>query len=88
MSDVNHTSHEEVKEIVHNELAPIKKEFSSMKNYAMTILILAVGSLFGYGIWVGTIQQRVSSVELNQDKFEQRIEGRLIRIEEKIDKLK
>lgn len=82
-----HTSPDEVRDMIHNELRPIQKEFRSIKNYALSVLVLAVTGLFGYGIWVGQIQQRVTNVEQIQDKFEQRIEQRLIRIETKIDNI-
>jgi hypothetical protein len=82
-----HTSHEEVKEIVHDELKPITKDVSSMKTWAFSLLTVIVGGLFAYGVWVGAIQQRVTNVENNLDGFEERIESQLIRIEDKIDKL-
>ena len=36
-----------------------------------------VGTLIGYGVWVGKIQQRVSDVEKKQTKLESRIEEKL-----------
>ena len=83
-----HTSHDEVKDIVHDELKPIRKDVSSVKNWAVVLMTLVIGGLFAYGVWVGTIQQRVNNVEENLNGFEARIESQLIRIENKIDKLK
>lgn len=36
-----------------------------------------VGTLIGYGVWVGKISQRVSEVEKKQTKLESRIEEKL-----------
>ena len=36
-----------------------------------------VGTLIGYGVWVGKISQRVSEVESKQTKLESRIEEKL-----------
>lgn len=36
-----------------------------------------VGTLIGYGVWVGKISQRVSDVEKKQAKLESRIEEKL-----------
>ena len=48
----------------------------------MDIVIIAtalgmVGSMIGYGVWVGKISQRVSDVEKKQTKLESRIEEKL-----------
>ena len=87
MTDNNHTSKEEVRTIVHEEIAPVKKDVTSLRKWAMSALLIVVTGLFGYGVWVGTIQSRLNGVENNLDKFEQRIESRLIRIEDKLDDL-
>jgi hypothetical protein len=87
MSSQMHTSHDEVKEIVHDELKPIRTDVASMKNWAVVMMTIVVGGLFAYGVWVGTIQQRVTNVESNLNGFEERIESQLIRIEDKIDQL-
>ena len=88
MTTQMHTSHEEVKDIVHEELKPLKKDLSSAKNWAILLMTIVIGGLFAYGVWVGSIQQRVTNVEDNLNGFEARIESQLIRIEEKIDKLR
>lgn len=36
-----------------------------------------VGTLVGYGVWVGKISQRISDVEKKQTKLETRIEEKL-----------
>ena len=36
-----------------------------------------VGTLIGYGVWVGKISQRVADVEKKQTKLESRIEEKL-----------
>lgn len=36
-----------------------------------------VGTLIGYGVWVGKISQRVTDVEKKQTKLESRIEEKL-----------
>lgn len=36
-----------------------------------------VGTLIGYGVWVGKISQRISDVEKKQTKLEGRIEEKL-----------
>jgi hypothetical protein len=87
MSDTNHTSHDEVKEIVHEELRPITRDITQMRNWAISLMSAIVIGLFAYGVWVGTIEQRVTNVERNFDVFEQRLESWLIRIEDKIDRL-
>ena len=48
----------------------------------MEIVVIAtalglVGTLIGYGVWVGKISQRVSDVEKKQTKLESRIEEKL-----------
>lgn len=85
MTDFNHTSHDQVREIVHEELGPVKKDLNQMRNWAVSLLIAIITGMFAYGVWVGTIQQRVTNVERNFDVFEQRLEAWLIRIEDKLD---
>lgn len=43
----------------------------------IAIALGVVGTLIGYGVWVGKISQRVSEVESKQTKLESRIEEKL-----------
>jgi len=71
----------QVKDIVHKEMKPIRKEFGSAKNWAISLLIGLIATMFGIGTWVGTIENRVENNTFNQQKFEIRFENRLERIE-------
>lgn len=44
---------------------------------AIATALGVVGTLIGYGVWVGKISQRVSDVEKKQTKLESRIEEKL-----------
>ena len=72
----------QVKEIVHNEIKPLERDINSAKNWAIGLLLALLGTMFAIGAWVGTIQNRVETVEGEQDKFEVRVEGKLDRIED------
>ena len=72
----------QVKEIVHEELKPIRKDVGSAKNWAIGLLVSLLGTMFAMGAWVGSIQNRVQTVEVQQQKFEQRVENKLDRIED------
>ena len=43
----------------------------------IAVILGVVGTLIGYGVWVGKISQRVSEVEKKQTKLESRIEEKL-----------
>ena len=43
----------------------------------IAVALGVVGTLIGYGVWVGKISQRVSEVESKQTKLESRIEEKL-----------
>jgi len=87
MPDINHTSHDQVRDIVHEEIAPVKEDFKSIKRYAIGLLVTFFVASAGYGVWVGTIQTRVNHVEGDLETFEERVLSRLIRIEDKIDNI-
>ncbi len=55
----------------------IKAEVESMGIGAIATALGVVGTLIGYGVWVGKISQRVSDVEKKQTKLESRIEEKL-----------
>lgn len=85
-------SEAEVKNIVHSEihseLKPItaevvslRKNLNSARNWAVGLLLGLLATMFAIGVWVGAIENRVSTVESDQDKFEARVEGKLERIE-------
>ena len=44
---------------------------------AIATILGVVGTLIGYGVWVGKISQRVSDIEKKQTKLESRIEEKL-----------
>ena len=44
---------------------------------AIATALGVIGTLIGYGVWVGKISQRVSDVEKKQTKLESRIEEKL-----------
>lgn len=44
---------------------------------AIATILGVVGTLIGYGVWVGKISQRISDVEKKQNKLESRIEEKL-----------
>jgi len=71
----------QVKDIVHTELKPIRTELNIAKNWAIALLLGLLTTMFGIGIWVGTIDTRVSTNFTNQEKFESRVDGKLDRIE-------
>lgn len=72
----------QVKEIVHAEVKPLERDINSAKNWAIGLLLALLGTMFAIGAWVGTIQNRVETVETEQAKFEVRVEGKLDRIED------
>lgn len=85
-------SEAEVKNIVHTEIyaelkpitaevAGLKKNLNSARNWAVGLLLGLLATMFAIGVWVGAIENRVSTVESDQDKFEARVEGKLERIE-------
>lgn len=74
----------QVKEIVHEELKPVKANINSAKNWAIGLLVGLLATMFGIGAWVGSIQNRVDTVETQQQRFESKIDGKLERIEDLI----
>lgn len=72
---------EKVKEIVVQELKPLEDDFRSAKNWAIGLLTTVLLGTFGIGVWVGTISSRVDNITSNQQRFEDRVEDRLVRIE-------
>jgi hypothetical protein len=71
----------QVKEIVHDEIEPIRQNVSSAKNWAIGLLLGLLTTMFAIGAWVGNIQNRVENVETQQMRFEERVDGKLDRIE-------
>ena len=71
----------QVKEIVHQEIKPLRDTVNTAKNWAIGLLFSLLMTMFGIGAWVGSIQNRVNTVENGQERFEDRIEGKLERIE-------
>jgi len=75
----------QVKEIVHKEIhlevGPLRDQVNSAKNWLIGLLIGLLATIFGIGTWVGAIQSRVDTVEREQENFENRVEGKLERIE-------
>lgn len=71
----------QVKEIVHEEMKPLDADIRSAKNWAIGLLGSIILGMFGIGVWVGAIENRVQTVELEQNRFENRVEGKLERIE-------
>ena len=71
----------------HERIEAIEKDVRTVKNKVLTFLIMIIVAIFGYGVWVGSIQQRVTHAESGLDILDVRIEQRLIRIENKIDNI-
>lgn len=72
----------QVRDIVHEELKPVKQNINAARNWAIGLLIGLLTVMFGIGVWVGTIDNRVTNNTINQQKFESRIDGKLERIED------
>lgn len=43
----------------------------------IAVILGIVGTLLGYGVWVGRISQKVSTIETKQEKLEGRIDEKL-----------
>lgn len=43
----------------------------------IAVVLGIVGTLIGYGVWVGRISQKVSTIETKQEKLEGRIDEKL-----------
>lgn len=43
----------------------------------IAVVLGIVGTLLGYGVWVGRISQKVSTIETKQEKLEGRIDEKL-----------
>lgn len=46
-----------------------------------------IGVIVGYGIWVGRISQRVSTVEEKQEKLENKLETKLDKVADTVNEL-
>ena len=71
----------QVKEIVHQEIKPLRDTVNTAKNWAIGLLFSLLMTMFAIGAWVGNIQSRVETVERDQQNFENRVESKLERIE-------
>lgn len=77
------------------EVKALEKDMKFIKRFVMAIEAFLLTALFGVGVWVGNIDSRVEvnkkAIEVQQTqmiRFEDKIEASLIRIENKLDKLK
>ena len=73
---------EKVRNIIHEENKPLRKQFSEAKNWIVGLLLGLLASIFGMGIWVGTVDNQVANVIESQRDFETKVEGKLTRIED------
>lgn len=75
-------SEDRVQEIITHEIAPMERDVAAIRKILFWAGGLIITGLFGVGVWVGTIQSAVSHVQNDQQRFEDRIEDRLVRIEQ------
>lgn len=80
--DQNMQFHEErVKAIIKQEIAGLETDFRQAKNWILGLCTALLLGMFSVGVWVGTIDSRVSQVSNSQVRFEDRVDNRLVRIE-------
>jgi len=72
---------EKVRNIIHEENKPLKTKIDSARNWAIGVLLGLLGTLFGMGVWVGTVDSQVATVIESQRNFETSIDHKLERIE-------
>jgi hypothetical protein len=72
---------ERVKEVIHQELGPFKRDFNIARNWVIGLFGTLILGVFGMGVWVGGIDTRVTNNTLQQERAETRVEDRLVRIE-------
>jgi hypothetical protein len=72
---------QKVKEIIKKEIEGLELDFRSAKNWILGLCSALLLGMFSVGVWVGTIDNRVSSLNTAQIRLEDRIENRLVRIE-------
>jgi hypothetical protein len=75
-------SEDTVKEIVHAELKPVEADIKSARNWVVGFMMTILLSMFGIGVWVGSIENRVESVTSQHDRLQTNVENRLQRIED------
>jgi hypothetical protein len=72
---------QQVREIVIEEIKPLDDDFKSAKRWALGLFFSILSGALVIGIWVGTIQEQVTHIEEDQVRFEDKIEEKLVRIE-------
>lgn len=70
-----------VQEIIKHEVSPMERDIAAIRKILFWAGGIIITGLFGVGVWVGTIQSAVTHVQNDQQRFEDRIEDRLVRIE-------
>lgn len=73
---------EKVAEIVQVQTKRLEDDLRTIRNWAIGLLSTIIIAVFGIGAWVGGIENRVGTVETAQVRFEDRLEDRLVRIEQ------
>jgi hypothetical protein len=73
---------EKVAEIVQGQTKRLEDDLRTIRNWAIGLLSTIIIAVFGIGAWVGGIENRVGNVETAQVRFEDRLEDRLVRIEQ------
>lgn len=72
---------DQVRHIVKEEIQPLDEDFRSAKRWVLSLVVTIVLGTLSIGIWVGTIAEKVGHIEADQLRFEDKIEDKLVRIE-------
>ena len=72
---------ERVLNLVRKEIGGLESDFKSAKNWIIGLCSSLLLGMFAVGVWVGTIDNRVTTLNNAQIRLEDRIENRLVRIE-------
>ena len=75
-------SHEQIKNIIKQEIAPIEKDFKQIRGWLLGLISFLVFSMFAMGVWVGAIDNRVEQNTVQHKGLEDRVDTKLTRIED------
>ena len=75
-------SHEQIKNIIKQEIAPIEKDFKQIRGWLLSLLSVLVISMFAMGVWVGAVDNRVEQNTVQHKGLEDRVDIKLTRIED------
>ena len=78
---------EGIKKIVQDELRPLQKEFKQVKTWMFALMSFLVVSMFGMGVWVGSINARVDANTIQHRGLEDRVDTRLERVDAKLERI-